>query len=65
MKMAESIAVSGLLGTQMFILLFSVYVFENFPIKYWKIIVPEGSFLDKIGENVLEIPSTLAIRINT
>ena len=31
--MAESIAVSGLLGTQMFILLFSVYVFENFPIK--------------------------------
>lgn len=40
-------------------------IFENFPIKYWKIIVPEGSFLDKIGENVLEIPSTLAIRINT
>lgn len=40
-------------------------IFENFPIKHWKIIVPEGSFLDKIGENVLEIPSTLAIRINT
>lgn len=37
-------------------------IFENLPIKYWKIIVPEGSFLDII-ENVLEIPSTLAIRI--
>lgn len=36
-------------------------IFENLPIKYWKIIVPEGSFLD-ITENVLEIPSTLAIR---
>lgn len=31
MKMAELIAVSNT-GTQMFILLFSVHVFENFPI---------------------------------
>ena len=23
-------------------------IFENLPIKYWKIIVPEGSFLDII-----------------
>ena len=45
--------------------LLTMLIFENLPVKYWKIVVPEGSFLDTIGENVLEIPSTLAIRIKT
>ena len=47
------------------ITLLTMLIFENLPVKYWKIVVQEGSFLDIIGENVLEIPSTLAIRIKT